>query len=219
MVLHPPEQSFLRQSAIIAIAFTGMLWLLHFLGGFYDFNPADLGIYPRKMEGLIGILSAPLVHGSAEHLLSNTFPLLVLGTGIIYLYPRAARITLPIVYLLPGIGVWLFARSSRHIGASGFAYGMMFFLLITGMLRKDRVSVGFSLATLLVYGGMLLGLLPDDSHISFEYHLFGALVGAGCAFAFHRLDPLVPEKRYSWEEEIEDEIDPVIGDQWRLPDE
>jgi len=211
----PPPEISLRHAVLPALAFTLLLWLIHLSAVFILPAAEASGIYPRRAAGLPGILLAPLLHASFEHLISNTFPLLVLGGGMLYFYPKASKIALPFLYLLPGIGVWLFARGAWHLGASGLSYGMMFFVLVTGFLRKDRVAAGFSMAVLFLYGGMLLGLLPEDSGISFEYHLFGALTGAVCAFALRARDPIPPPPPV--EEEDEEEDDPVIGDQWRLP--
>lgn len=210
-----PKGVSLRAAALLATAFTLLLWLIHLVDALLLPAAVKPGVYPRTAAGLIGIPLAPLVHGSFEHLISNTLPLLLLGSGMLFLYPRASKLALPLLLLAPGAGVWLFARDAYHFGASGLVYGMMFFLLVVGMLRKDRGSVGFSTAVLFLYSGMLIGLLPEDSGISFEYHLFGALAGAACAFALRARDPQTPAEKYDWEDEDED--DPLIGDQWRLP--
>ena len=209
----------MTQAAVLSGVFTFLLWLIFLVDTWVVPSSVKPGIYPHTPIGLVGILLAPLVHGSAEHLVSNTLPLLLLGTGMIFLYPRAARISLPLLYLLPGVGVWLFARDAYHIGASGLSYGMMFFLLVIGMLRKDRTSVGVSMAVLFLYSGMLMGLLPENSDISFEYHLFGALTGTACAFLFRLRDPLPEPAVYDWEDDGEEGEDPVIGNQWQLPEE
>ena len=213
---HPPPKTIsLRNAALLTAAFALLLWLIHFVDALLLPTAIKPGVYPRTIAGLVGIPLAPLVHGSFEHLISNTLPLLLLGTGMLFLYPRASQFALPFLHLAPGVGVWLFARDAYHLGASGLVYGMMFFLLVVGMLRKDRGSVGFSTAVLFLYSGMLIGLLPEDSGISFEYHLFGALAGAACAFALRAHDPQPPAEKYDWEDD--DSEDPVIGDQWRLP--
>ncbi|MDD9811965.1 MAG: rhomboid family intramembrane serine protease [Gammaproteobacteria bacterium] len=209
----------LRHAILLTAGFTLLLWLLHIVDA--QLLPADIkpGVYPRRAAGLIGIPLAPLVHGSFGHLISNTLPLLMLGSGLLCFYPRAARLALPLLYLAPGVGVWLFARDAYHIGASGLTYGLMFFLLFIGLLRKDRASAGFSAVILFLYSGMLAGLLPEDSDISFEYHLFGALTGAASAFALRARDPQLPAEKYDWEYDQRDELDdPIIGDQWRMTD-
>jgi len=153
----------LRHAIIPVAAFALLLWLLHFIDA--QLLPADIkpGVYPRTVAGLIGIALAPLVHGSFGHLISNTMSLLMLGSCAWYFYPRASRVALPVLYFAPGLGVWLFAREAYHIGASGLTYGLMFFLLVLGVKRKDRASVGISTAILFLYSGMLAGMLPEDS--------------------------------------------------------
>jgi hypothetical protein len=119
-----------------------------------------------------------------------------------------------LIWLATGLGVWLFARASVHVGASGIAHGLMFFLFVMGLIRRDRLAVVTSLAVFFLYGGMLLSVLPGEQHVSFEYHLAGALAGVLAAVLLHARDPLPPRKRYSWEEEearaeaIDDELEP-----------
>ena len=209
----PPGLS-LGCAVLLTAGFALLLWVVHLIDALLLPAAVKPGVYPRTTAGLIGIALAPLVHGSFDHLISNTLPVLLLGSSMLFFYPRASRLALPFLYLAPGLGVWLLARDAYHIGASGLTYGMMFFLLVIGMLRKDRASVGFSAAVLFLYSGMLVGLLPEDSDISFEYHLFGALAGAACAFALRGRDPQPPARKYHWEDD--DREDPVIGDQWRL---
>ncbi|MFH0351648.1 MAG: rhomboid family intramembrane serine protease, partial [Chromatiales bacterium] len=142
-------------------------------------------------------------------------PLFVLGTAIVYVYPRSARIAVPVILLGSGLGVWLFGRPSYHIGASGLAHGLMFFLFALGVLRWDRPAMALSMLVFFLYGGMVWGIFPQEPGGSFESHVFGAVTGLALAFLLRHYDPPPPEKKYDWEGEGED--DPVIGDQWREP--
>src|SRR5690606_28778384 len=150
---------------------------------------------PGEWWGLLGILTAPLLHGSVAHLVSNTLPLLLLGTLSLVSFPRATIRTLPLVWLLSGVLVWFLARPSFHIGASGINHGLMFFLLTLGLFRRDRVAVATAFIAFFMYGGMLLTVLPREAGISWEYHLFGALSGVVAGLLWRRLDPLPPRKR------------------------
>lgn len=194
----------LRIAFGLALAFALLLWavkIVEFLGGL-DF--ARFGIYPQSPGGLVGILLAPFIHASFAHLFANTAPLIVVGTMLVYAYPRAARVVLPAVYLGGGAGVWLFARESYHIGASGLVFGMLFFVLTIGVLRWDRRAIALSLVVFFLYGGMIWGILPVAEEISFESHLSGALIGMLLAFGLRHLDPKPLPKQYSWErEEVE----------------
>ena len=181
------------------------IWLA-WLGAFaLGWNIDELGIRPRDIHGLVGILTAPFAHASFEHLMSNTLPLGLLSALMLYAYPRATRYALPLIWLASGLGVWLWARPSVHVGISGITHGLMFFLFIMGLLRRDRLGVALALLVFFLYGGMLMTVLPREVEVSFEYHLAGAAAGVIAALALFRLDPQAPRKRYSWEIEEEAE--------------
>lgn len=196
----------LRRAFALAAVFAVLLWLIKITEVAFGLDLSNLSIYPGRPETLPGLALAPLIHGSLSHLFANTAPILVLGTLLIYGYPKAARILLPAIYLGSGFGVWLFARPAWHLGASGLTFGMMFFVFTIGILRWDRRAIALSLVVFLLYGGMIWGIFPMKPDVSFEYHLFGAGIGVLLAFLLKGLDPPPPEKRYSWEDdEAEDE--------------
>jgi membrane associated rhomboid family serine protease len=179
------------------------IWLAWLGAWLLGWNVDDLGVRPRHLEGLIGILTAPFAHASFEHLMSNTLPLGLLAALALYAYPRATRLALPLIWLASGAAVWLWARGSVHVGISGIVYGLFFFLFFIGLLRRDRLGVAIALLTFFLYGGMVLTVLPRDPQISFEYHLFGAIAGVASAIWLRNRDPLPPRKRYSWEDDEE----------------
>jgi membrane associated rhomboid family serine protease len=193
----------LRYAFLISVSFAAVLWWVMMFARLARVDLVGYGIYPRKLSGLLGILTAPFIHGSLGHLFSNTVPVVVLGTTLLYGYPKSARVVIPALFLGTGLGVWLFGRGSYHIGASGLTFGMMFFVFTIGMLRWDRRAIGLSLVVFFLYGGMIWGVFPADPSVSYESHLSGALVGVGLAFLLRRLDPPPPAKRYSWEVEPE----------------
>ena len=195
----------LRRSALAALCFIALIWLIWLVAWLFHLELRTFGVYPRHAEGLVGILVAPLIHGSFAHVFANTLPVLILGTAFLYTYPRSSTLGLSILYLGSGLGVWLFARNSFHIGASGLSYGMMFFLFLIGILRRDRRSIAVSLIVFFLYGGMIWGIFPIQRGISFESHLSGAVIGVGLAFALRRRDPPRAEKRYDWGYESEDD--------------
>jgi membrane associated rhomboid family serine protease len=157
---------------------------------------------PRKLHGLIGIITAPLIHSGFSHLTSNSLPLLLLGIGILYSYPKSAVKVLSLIYIVPGIFVWFFARPAYHIGASGLIYGFVSFLFFSGIIRRDTRSIALALIVTFLYGSIIWGIIPQNSGISWEYHLFGSLTGIACSIIFRKSDPY---KRYDWEDEDNDE--------------
>ena len=193
----------LRQSFYYTALAVGLLWCIALVDTVLPLDLRLYGIIPRQSESLYGILFAPLLHDSFKHLLSNTVPLLVLGTLLRYGYPRAWKTAFVLIYLGSGIAVWIFARGNIHIGASGLVFGMMFFIVTMGIVRWEPRSIALSCVVFFLYGGTVWGILPLDARVSFESHLFGALMGIFCAWYLKQRDPPPPRKRYDWEDEEE----------------
>jgi membrane associated rhomboid family serine protease len=170
-------------SSVIPFRLVFLMWLAFSLEFFYGFDFGFLGIKPRTLEGLIGIFTAPIIHGGLSHLISNTLPLLFLGSTLFFFYERIGRIVFLRCYFITNILVWIFSpRVSYHIGASGLIYGLSAFLIFFGLLRKDFMSLLISIVVIIFYGGIFYGVLPLDERISWESHLAGALVGTITAF-------------------------------------
>ena len=201
-----------RLALRIALGFVGILWLLHLSSWALGLDSGHFGIRPRRLEGLAGIVFAPLTHADFGHLLANSPPLVVLVTVMLTLYPQSAIRVLPAVYGLTGIAVWLFARDASHLGASGLVYGLASYVFAAGMLRRDRRAIAASLLVCFLYGALVWGLVPIAPRMSWETHLAAALVGVVMAVALRGLDA-VPRKRYSWENEsgTVDEANPAAA--------
>lgn len=162
-------------------------------------------VLPHSASGLLGVFTAPLLHGSPEHLGANAVSLLLLGTLAGAVYPRATLRALPLLWLGSGLGAWLLGEAgSRHLGASGLGHGLLFLVFVLGLLRRDRASIAAAMIALFLYGGMLLTVLPRELGVSWQSHLGGAMAGVLAAWLFRRRDPQPPRRRYSWE--IEEEL-------------
>ena len=159
------------------------------------------GIYPREMGGLKGILFSPLLHNDWEHLFSNSAPLLVIGSVMMLFYKRVAVVSFVIIYLLSGFSVWLFGRPAYHIGASGVVYGLISWMLWTGLLRRNIKSIVLALCTVVMYAGYEQGLLPNEEGVSWESHLSGAIVGVFTAFLFKNTIEVDEVKANPWADE------------------
>ncbi len=168
---------------------TFLLWLSFSIQFYLNIDLGFLGIYPRELTGLLGVITGPLVHGDLVHLMSNTFPFLFLSSSIYLFYPKVANQVLVQCYLLTGLLVWTFGRSFYHIGISGVVYGLAFFLISLGLFRKDFKSLLISTITILLYGSLIYGLLPEDSYVSWESHMMGAIVGVGSAMGIAKFSP------------------------------
>jgi len=187
-----------------ALGFVALIWLVQLWNWGLNLELERFGVRPREWAGLPGIFFAPLLHSGFGHLAANSLPLLMLGTGMLYLYPNSALKVIPSVYLGPGVAVWLFARaSSVHIGASGLVYGLLTYIFTAGVIRRDKRAVAASLLVFFLYGASAWGVLPILPGVSWETHLAAALIGLALAIALRRLD-IPPRKRYAWEDEPDD---------------
>jgi membrane associated rhomboid family serine protease len=189
-----------RLAVKIAAGFVAVIWLIQLANWALDVGPELFGIRPRDLSRLHGILFAPLLHGDFGHLVANSVPLVLLGSMMLHLYPNAALRVLPAIYLGPGLAVWLFARRGVHIGASGLIYGLVGYILVAGLIRRDKRAIAASLLVCFMYGAMVWGVMPIQQRVSWETHLAAALIGVGLAIALRRLD-VPPPTRYAWEDD------------------
>ena len=170
------------------------------LGAIFFTGPWPGGLVPQSAAGLVGVLTAPLLHGSGGHWLGNAAALLVLGPLVFPVDPKAAIRALPLIWIGSGLGTWLIAGAgSTHIGASGVTHGLGFLLFTLGLLRRDRAAIAAGLIAFFLYGGMVLTVLPRELGVSWEYHLSGALMGVLAAVVWRRADPAPPRRLYSWD--------------------
>jgi membrane associated rhomboid family serine protease len=174
---------------------------------------SEYGLFPRRWDGFIGIFTMPFLHGDLEHLISNSVPLLVLLSGLVYFYKKLAfRVTLWI-WLLSGFWLWLGGRSSYHIGASAVIYGLTVFLFFSGVFRKDRRLMALSLLVVFLYGGLVWGMLPVVEELSWEGHLFGSCAGLLMAIVYKKQGPQRPP--YSWELDNDADVEDGPEAYWR----
>jgi len=201
----PMAQRF-KRAAWISLCFVALLaWIKlfeHWMGQPFS----GLALRPHAIAGLIGVLTAPLLHGSLEHLASNALPLLILGTLAGGLYPRATVRALPLIWIGSGIGAWFLGEpGSAHVGASGVATGLLFFVFFLALLRRDRQAIAAGMMAFFLYGSMMVAIFPREANISWEMHMSGAIFGVLAAIIWRKRDAALPRKRYSWEDEPEEE--------------
>jgi len=177
------------------------MWVVFFGEQYFNLNFDRMGIFPRSVSGIPGIITGPVIHANYSHIISNTIPLLILGWTIFFFYPKVSYRAFLVIYILTDLLVWLFARQVYHIGASGIVYGFVSFLFFSGIFRRDNKSIALALLVTFLYGGIVWGVLPGQKGISWESHLFGAFAGLITAFVFRKVDP---PKKYDWEDEPDD---------------
>ncbi len=187
--------------------FVLLLWVVAYLEWKLNLDWVHYSLYPKTLEGSRGILFAPLLHAGFYHLISNTVPLLILGAFMLHFYRSISYAVFFIVYFGAEIGAWFFARPSYHLGASGIVYGLVTFLFLSGIIRRNIQLTAVSLLVTFLYGGLLWGVLPLPTGMSWETHLSGAITGVLCAVVFRKKGP----QRNVYEFEKDTELDNEPG--------
>jgi membrane associated rhomboid family serine protease len=177
-------------AALTMLLFTGLLYVIEAIDMLsFGSLDANYGIEPREVDGLDGVLAAPLLHGDWAHLVANTVPFLVLGFLAMANGIRQFVVVTATIWLLGGLGVWLFGPADTiHIGASGLIFGWLVFLLVRGFFARSGRQIALAVVLFVIWGGVLWGVLPGDPHISWQGHLFGALSGLLAARLVARAD-------------------------------
>ncbi|HET8588725.1 MAG TPA: rhomboid family intramembrane serine protease [Nakamurella sp.] len=179
----------IKPAAVTIGAFGAVLVIVQIVNMAMSYRLNAVGITPRSVGGLWGVLDAPLLHGSWGHLLSNLVPLLVFGFLILVGGLRQFVAVTVLVWLIAGFGVWLTGPSnSVTVGASVLVFGWLAFLVLRGFFGRNLGQILLGLALLAIWGGIFWGLLPGRMGISWQGHLFGALGGALAAFLVSRAD-------------------------------
>ena len=190
-------------SLIIPLLIVALMWLVKIIEVSLGVNLGHWGITPHTTHGLLGILTLPFLHGSWEHLLSNTVPILVLGTALYYCYPTLANRVMLITWLGSGLLTWCIGDAdTTHIGASALVYGLNLFLIFSGFIRGNRMLIVISLIMVFLYGSFIWGMIPAlavPQNISWEGHLSGALIGILLAIFLRKEGP--QKEVHHWEDD------------------
>lgn len=172
-----------REELYGVLAFMGLVWCVFLVGHVLPFRIESYGVMPRTLRGLVGIPAAPFLHANLGHLVSNTIPLTVL---LLLLAGSKAQSWVIVTYIvgLSGALLWLFGRPATHLGASSLIYGLIAYLLVSGICERRIVPLTISVVVGVLYGGTLAsGVLPSsESHISWDGHLLGAIAGGIIAY-------------------------------------
>ena len=200
------RKKFFGSLAIPALLVT-LMWVVKVAEMAFSVDLSHWGLIPQTTRGLIGILTMPFLHGSWEHLLTNSFPILVLGTALYYCYPTLANRVMLIGWLASGLLTWCIgAPHSVHVGASALIYSLNLFLVASGFIRRNRQLIVISLIMVFLYGSFIWGMIPAFAklqNISWEGHLSGAIVGIALAFIFMKEGP--QKEEHHWEEDLDDD--------------
>jgi membrane associated rhomboid family serine protease len=175
----------IKTQAVTLSASAGAMWVTFAVNALLGGALLQFGVVPRTTHGLIGILVAPFLHATLNHLLANTVPFLVFGWLVML---RDSRHFVPVtVYAMLGAGLlaWTIgAPHSVHVGASGVIFGYLGFLLLAGWYARSFASIAISVGVAVLWGGTVMQVLPGTPGISWEAHLGGFIGGVLAARRF-----------------------------------
>lgn len=183
--LRRPAPTDLLAPIVPVLVLLGLMWGTEIVDVPLSGDLDRFGIRPRRIDGLDGVVLAPLLHDGFGHLVTNTLPFLVLG-GIIVAgsATRFVHVTV-VVWLTSGLGTWLTGpERSIHVGASGLVFGYLAYLVSRGFFARRVGYLLIGALVFLLYGSALWGLLPRPG-ISWQGHLFGAVGGVLAAWLVH----------------------------------
>ncbi|MFW5793302.1 MAG: rhomboid family intramembrane serine protease [Bacteroidota bacterium] len=191
------------KSLLYPLIFVFIVWTIKIVEIIFGISFSTLGVFPQTLEGLRGIIFSPLIHGDLSHLISNSIPILVLGSMLYYFYKQVAFKVFFLGWFMMGIWLWIIGRDSYHIGASGLIYCMASFLFVSGIIRKHKRLMAVSLIVIFLYGSIIWGIFPLAEKMSWEGHLSGLAAGIVLAIFYRKQGP--QRKLYTWEIEEEEE--------------
>jgi len=194
---------FTPSSWIIPTFLVVLVWIVFYIENAFAVDLGKHGILPRTFSGLQGVVFSPFLHGNINHIASNSLPLFILTTALIYFYREVSLKVLFFGILLSGIITWIIGRDSFHIGASGLIYVLVSFIFFKGMMTQYYRLMALSLAVVVVYGGMIWYVFPTpeilgSNSISWEGHLAGLITGFVFAIKFKTPD-YIKDIKYEWE--------------------
>lgn len=155
----------------------GLLCVVHLMNVLSGRKLCVLGIYPRSLHGLFGILWAPLLHANGEHLISNLLILIILANMVAVSGQAVLVVVTMLVIVVGGLLTWTFGRKALHIGASGVAMGYFGFVLMEAYHHPGLITLSIAAVGLYYLAGLLMHLMPVGRQDSWESHLFGFLAG------------------------------------------
>lgn len=191
------DDSLNKKALFLAVLFTFLLVLIHFLASWFSYSLIKYGIFPHTFTGLKGVFFSPLIHSSWNHVLSNCLALFPLLYFLFFYYKPIFWKVLLLIILMSGFWTWIIGRPSFHVGASGLINGLVVFLFLSGLIRKHKKLMGVSLLIVFLYGSILWGVFPAEilswflsqdvkysQNISWEAHLSGVIAGGILSFYF-----------------------------------
>ena len=202
------------------------IWFVFWLEMTFHTDFTKYGLYPRSLDGILGIFTSPFIHSGFSHLWSNTVPIAVLLFFLSVFYSSESNKIFWLGLLLSGILTWCIGRDSYHIGASGMIYMLASFIFFKGIFINNYRQIAASLIVVFLYGSLIWYVLPIKPSMSWEGHLSGGIAGFILAIIIkirlpdnYKVDPSIPQVRSQEEEwfmqqfDVDGNFSPIIMDE------
>lgn len=180
------------------------MWFVKILEYSFNLSFYNYGISAKSFTGLRGIILSPFIHKDFNHLMNNSYPIIILGSMLFAFYKDIAYKILIWSFFASGLFLWAIGRPGFHIGASGIIYALASFLFFSGIIRKSPSLSAISMLIIFLYGSMIWGVLPTTDPISWEGHLSGFFSGLLISLFYKDYGP--QRKKYQWEIDEEKEL-------------
>lgn len=164
------------------------MWVVGLANLPLDYKLSEFGIVPRTVDGLIGIPLSPFLHASFDHLLVNSLPVAFLGTLVAIQGKRTFLLATAFIVFAGGGALWVVGRHGTHVGASGLIFGYFGYLVGRAWYDRSLSSILVAVIMVVVYGGIVFGVLPSTPGVSWEGHLTGLIAGVLAARTMWKRD-------------------------------
>jgi membrane associated rhomboid family serine protease len=183
----PAKGQVQRQGITLLIAIVALMWLIEIVNTLDSNRLNRDGIYARDIGRLWGIVTAPFLHASFQHLIDNTIPFVFMGLIIALLGAARLALVTVIVIVIGGLGTWLIGPSHTvTVGASGVVFGYATFLLTRGLFNRNALEILVGVLVGVVWGGALVTSLVPHYGVSWQAHACGAVGGVIAAWLLAR---------------------------------
>ncbi len=191
-----PKNSPILKRLIPIVSLIAVCWAVFVLNNLILHGHLNqYGIRPRHIGGLPGIIWSPFLHGSFQHLMANTVPLALLGAILCLRGRNEFAIVTMMGVILSGVLTWLIGRNAYHIGASGLIFCFFGYLASLAFFERKIGTLLLSIVCIVGYGGIIRGILPTSSAVSWEGHLAGFVSGITLAWFFSNVKQAGTEKK------------------------
>ncbi len=158
------------------LSILAVLWIIQCINFILGYRLNTLGILPRTIPGLKGIIFSPFLHGNFSHLLFNSIPLFLL-MNLVLLSGLTNFIVISLcIILLSGLCVWLVGRPALHVGASSVIMGYWGYLIVNAIMYPSIITILLIIFCFYYFAGLVASLLPKNG-TSWEGHIFGFIAG------------------------------------------